>query len=218
MEWRVEPAAFEAVHSLEQYERLVAWRTLIDGARQQVPCALDVACLVRVQAAVQQFLRFPLPFGDRRSRAVDVCASPIVIALEEDHARPDVDCLFVFGCEVMIKTGDEQLFDARRALGVVRSRRLGRIGALWLRHQSIGCLEYAGAIMGQKPRSVNELADVSPKPRAKTGTIVPWRSSNVSRTSAKDAAPMSLRESWRPSAACPVHACWISPPMRRTTA
>jgi hypothetical protein len=43
----------------------------------------------------------------------------------------------------MIKTGDEKFFDARRALGVVRSWRRGRIGALWLRHQSIGCLEYA---------------------------------------------------------------------------
>jgi len=83
---------------------------------------------------VQEFLGFPLPLGNRRSRAVDVRASPIVIALEEDDARPDIDCLFVFGCEVMIKTGDEKFFDARRALGVVRSWRLGRIAALWLRH------------------------------------------------------------------------------------
>ena len=48
-------------------------------ARRRLSC--------RHQAAVQQFLRFPLPFGNRRSRAVDMRASPIVIALEEDDAR-----------------------------------------------------------------------------------------------------------------------------------
>ena len=143
----------------EQHERLVAWRALIDGARQQVACALDVACLVGIEAAVQQFLRLALPLGNRASRAVDVGARPIVIALEKDDARPDIDGLFVISGEVVIETGDEKFFDARRALGDrPKCRRLRGIGALWLRHQSIGCLGYAAAIMGQKPRSVNELA------------------------------------------------------------
>ena len=79
---------------------------------------------------MEQFLRFPLPFGNRLARALDVRARAIVIALEEDDARPDIDRLFVFGCEVMIKTGDEKFFDARRALGVVRR---------WRRAESVRC-------------------------------------------------------------------------------
>jgi hypothetical protein len=73
-----------------------------------------------------------------------------VIAFEEDDARPDIDCLFVFGCEVMIKTGDEKFFDARRALGVCCGWRL-EIGALWLRHQCDRVLTTPQGLSGKTP-------------------------------------------------------------------
>jgi hypothetical protein len=105
---------------------------------------------------MQQFLRLALPLGDRASRALDVRAGTVVIALEKHHARPDVDRVLVFSREVMIETGDEQLFDARGAIGIVRGGiwRAGGI-AQWLRHQvRVSCIAPM-AIMGHNPRSVN---------------------------------------------------------------
>ena len=75
----------------------------------------EALCGLRINAR----WRFLCAVRHCRSRTVDVGTGTIVIALQEDHARPDIDRLFVFRCEVMIETGDEKGFDARRALGVV---------------------------------------------------------------------------------------------------
>ena len=98
---------------------------------------------------MQQLLGFPLTLGDRLPRPFDVRASAIVIAVEKDDARPDVDGLFVVFCEVMIEAGDEKFFDARRALGIGLWRL--RIGALRIRHQSIGGLSVRRSDYGGKP-------------------------------------------------------------------
>ena len=86
-----------------------------------------------VQTAVQQLLGLALTLGDRLARPIDVGASAIVIPVEENDARPDIDRLFVVFREVMIEAGDEKFFDARRALGI--GVRFIGVGALWLRQR-----------------------------------------------------------------------------------
>src|SRR5258706_16127409 len=98
---------------------------------------------------MQQFLRLALPLGNRASRALDVGPGAVVVALEKDDARPDVDGLFVVSGEVMIESGDKEFFDARGAIAIVGWCRCAcGIGAQWLRHQAIRCVGYPAGIMG----------------------------------------------------------------------
>lgn len=68
---------------------------------------------------MQELFGFALAFRYRGAGAVDVRAGAIVVALEKHNARPDVDGLFVFSGEIVVETGNEELFDASRALGSV---------------------------------------------------------------------------------------------------
>ena len=117
LERQIKPGSLELLHPSEQHERLVAGRALIDGTRQQVASAFNLTRLVCVEAAMQELLRFALTLRDRLACAIDVRAGAIVIAIEKDDARPDVDRLFVFRGEVLIQTRNEKFFDARRAVG-----------------------------------------------------------------------------------------------------
>src|SRR5438105_3688091 len=119
--------------AIEQHQRAVARRALTDRACQQFARGLDITSFVRVQAAVQELLGLALTLGDRLARPIDVGASAIVIPVEENDARPDIDRLFVVFREVMIEAGDEKFFDARRALRI--GVRLIGVGALWVRQR-----------------------------------------------------------------------------------
>ena len=66
---------------------------------------------------MQQFLRLALPLGNRASRAIDVGARAIVVALEKDYTRPDIDGLFVISGEVVIESGERS-----SSMRVARSR------------------------------------------------------------------------------------------------
>lgn len=113
----IKPCSLELLHASEQHQRLITGGALIDGARQQVARTFDLSGFVRLEAAMQELLRLALTLRDGLARAIDVRAGTIVIAVEKDDARPDVDRLFVFSREVVIQTGNEKCFDARRALG-----------------------------------------------------------------------------------------------------
>jgi hypothetical protein len=84
-------------------------------------------------AGLQEFVGLALTLGERRPRAVDVRPGPRMRAIEEQHARPDVNGFFVFAREVLI----EPLYKQRVGLAVPIHRlriQEQRIGASKLRH------------------------------------------------------------------------------------
>ena len=64
-----------------------------------------------------------LLLGLRAARAIDVSAGPIVAAIEEQHAGPEIDGLFELAREIVIETRDEEILDSRLIFGA--RRRLG---------------------------------------------------------------------------------------------
>ena len=85
---------------------------------------LDVSAIERLQPFVDQRLGLALPLGLRAARALDVGASAIVMAVEEQDPRPEIDRRVELAGEVVIEAGDQQLLDARVAPG--GAWRLGR--------------------------------------------------------------------------------------------
>ncbi len=86
-------------------------------------------------AAVDQLFGFALPLGQGLPRTLDVGACPIVGAVEEHDARPDVDRLLVLGCEVVVEPGEQEVLDPRLAIGqggIVA--RTGVVGAQGIGH------------------------------------------------------------------------------------
>ena len=58
-----------------------------------------------------------LPLGLRAARPLDVGARAIVMPIEKQHARPEVDGLFVVAGEVLVEAGEQELLDPRVAIG-----------------------------------------------------------------------------------------------------
>ena len=85
--------------------------------RSAGPRAGRLTAIERRDAAMQQLFRLALPLGLRAARPLDVGARAIVAAVEKQHARPDVDGRLVVAGEVMIEPLQQQLLDARLALG-----------------------------------------------------------------------------------------------------
>ncbi len=69
-------------------------------------------------------LGLALPLGLSPPHPVDVGAGPVVGAIEEQDARPDVDGLVHPPGEVLVEPRHEQLLDARLAFGV--GQRIGQ--------------------------------------------------------------------------------------------
>ena len=87
----------------------------------QQPARLEAfSPLERGDAVLQQLLRLALPFGLGAAGALDVGARAVVMALEKDDARPDVDGLFVLRGEIVIEADQQELFDLRVAIRVRR--------------------------------------------------------------------------------------------------
>ena len=67
---------------------------------------------------MQQFVRLPLPLGQRPAGAFDIRAGAPMAALEEGDPRPDVDGLLVSAFEVVVEPGQEQPLDQRIAIRI----------------------------------------------------------------------------------------------------
>ena len=50
-------------------------------------------------------------------RAIDICASPIMGAIEKQDACPQADGGFEFAREIVIEPGDEEILDSRVVIG-----------------------------------------------------------------------------------------------------
>ena len=125
----------EPAQAIEDGQRLVARRALVDRRFQQAPGFVAVASSERRQPLLQQLLGFSLPLGERAPRALDVRASPRVAAIEKQRARPDVDGVLVLGGEVVIQTDEQELLDLRVPIRLAPLRRAQRIGSKGIRHQ-----------------------------------------------------------------------------------
>ena len=101
---QVEPGSLELLHASEQHQRLIAGSPLIDSARQQVTRPFHFAGAVRVEATVQKLFGLALTLCNRLACAFDVGARTIVIAVQKDDTRPDVDRLLVVTGEIVIQT------------------------------------------------------------------------------------------------------------------
>jgi hypothetical protein len=75
---------------------------------------------------------FTLSLGLRTTCPFDVGARPVVVPIEKQHARPDVDGLVVLRREVMIETGEQQAFNARVAFSDAQLFSWCVVGSQWI--------------------------------------------------------------------------------------
>ena len=116
----VDRADIQQADAVQHRQGLLVRRAALDGRCQQATGTIDVAVVERLQALVHQRFGFSLPLRQRAARPVDVGPRPIVGAIEEQHARPDVHRVFEPPGEVLVEAGDEQLLDAGVAFGVAQ--------------------------------------------------------------------------------------------------
>jgi hypothetical protein len=88
----------------------------------------DVAGAKRVDGLIQRGLGFALPLGLRPARTFDVGPRAIVLAIEEQHARPEIDRVFVAVGEVFVEPGEQQLLDPRVAFDAAQRLCGTRVG------------------------------------------------------------------------------------------
>ena len=101
---------------------------------QQRAGLLHVAAIERIEALVDQGFGLALPLGLRAPRALDVGASAIVMAIEEQDARPEIDGGVELAGEVVIEPRDEQVLDAHVLSGGAGRLSRGRDGRQRLGH------------------------------------------------------------------------------------
>ena len=102
-------------------------RAALDCRGEQRSRGSGVAAIERRRSRVQELLALALPLRDGAARAVDVGLGPGVPAIEEEHARPDADRELVLAGEVVIETGEEEVFHARVALALGHFSRFGEV-------------------------------------------------------------------------------------------
>ena len=136
----------EASETMQEHEREVTGAALFNCARQQITRTLEITSLIGGDSLVQALLGFPLTLGKRAPGALDVRARAAVATLEERDARPHIDRLLVVTTEVVVETGQEQLFDTCNAIGLAQRASVGRFSAEWL---------HADVIIGQELTLVN---------------------------------------------------------------
>jgi hypothetical protein len=67
---------------------------LIERVAQERAGARHFAAIKRLEPFMHEGFRDALLLGLGAARAIDVGARPIVIAIEKEHARPEIDGLF----------------------------------------------------------------------------------------------------------------------------
>jgi hypothetical protein len=108
----------EASEALQKHQRELVGATLLDGSRQEIARALEIAGLIGSDPLMKTLFGFALTLRESASSALDVCASAAVAAFEKGHARPHIDRLLVVAAEVVIEARQQQLFDTRGAIGL----------------------------------------------------------------------------------------------------
>src|SRR5207247_4273925 len=93
----------------------------IDGSLKKTPCLFRVAAMKSGDAGLQELLRLALALGERASRPFDVRPGTGMAAIQKQRPRPDVDRLFVLAGEIMVETPEEELFDLRITIGILRA-------------------------------------------------------------------------------------------------
>ena len=107
---------------------IVLRRAAVERVGDEAASTGDIASLKRLNPLMKDRLRLPLQLGLRAARAIDIRTRAIVVPIEEQHARPEVDRLFVLTEEVLVEPGKEQLLDARITLGCAQRIRSVRVG------------------------------------------------------------------------------------------
>ena len=108
---------------------------------------------------MQDLLGLALALGKSIAGALDIRTCPCLAPIQEQHARPDVDRLFVVAGEVVIEALEEKLLDASVAVGTGEGVRCaGRRAVKRLRHRvvTVGTWGTTDAIIGQRFGSVND--------------------------------------------------------------
>jgi hypothetical protein len=106
---------------------------LVERVPQQRPGVLHVPAMERIESLVDQGFGLALLFGLGATRALDVGPGTVVMAVQEQDTGPHVDGGLEVAGEVVIETGDQQLFDAR-----VLPRRARTAGWRWMGRLRIG--------------------------------------------------------------------------------
>ena len=116
---------------MQHGQGLFVRRPALDRRVSSCRALLDVAVVERLQSLVHERFGFALPLGLRAAGAVDVGPGAIVGAIEEQHARPDVDRLVEPAGEILVEPRHQQLLDAALPLDV--RQRLGGRARPWRR-------------------------------------------------------------------------------------
>jgi hypothetical protein len=115
-------ADFETIDASQHAEGQVVRGALIERVAQQRASAAHLSTIECLEPLMDQRFGRALLLCLRAARAIDIGAGSIMIAIEEEHARPKVDGGFEFAREVVVETGDEQMLDARIVFGAVMRR------------------------------------------------------------------------------------------------
>ena len=118
----------EPIDPIQHPLRIVSRRAAIERVGDESAGAGDIAGLERLDALMQHRLRLPLQLGLRTARAIDIGPRAIVMPIEEQDARPEIDRLFVLAEEILVEPGKKQLLDARIAIGCAQRVRCVRVG------------------------------------------------------------------------------------------
>ena len=118
----------EPIDAIQHPLRVVSRRAPIERVGDEAASAGDIAGLKRLDALMQHRFRLPLQLGLRTARAIDIGPRPIVMPIEEQDARPEVDGLFVLAEEILVEPGKKQLLDAGITLGCAQRVRCVRVG------------------------------------------------------------------------------------------
>jgi len=108
----------EAIEALEQGERFIGDRTVLDSRHEETSRGFRFPSLESRGSGVDELLTFPLPLGDRPARPFDVRSRPGMATIDEQRARPDVNRELVLTGEVMIEAAQQQFLDAGLAIAL----------------------------------------------------------------------------------------------------
>ena len=123
----------QPIETMQQGQRFVAATGTL-GRRQQLPGRRAIAARERIGPGLKELFCLPLSFRERAPCPLDIRTRFPVGTIEKEHARPDVDGEIVTAGEIVIETGEQQLFDSgvTITIGVIGIR--GPIGAKRVGH------------------------------------------------------------------------------------
>jgi hypothetical protein len=118
----------EPVDPIQHPFGVVSWRTAIKRVGDQAAGVGDITGLKRGDALMKNGLRFALQFRLRAAGAIDVGPRAVVMPIEKEGPRPQIDRLFVLAEKILIEPGEKQLLDAGVTLGCAQRFGTVRVG------------------------------------------------------------------------------------------